>query len=53
MALKTNSPGERAAQLLDPFGRKIEYLRLSVTDKCNEFTGKREQVVRFMSMTGG
>lgn len=22
-------------QLVDPFGRKIEYLRLSVTDKCN------------------
>jgi len=22
-------------QLIDPFGRKIEYLRLSVTDKCN------------------
>ena len=35
MALKMNSPGETAVQLLDPFGRKIEYLRLSVTDKCN------------------
>ena len=23
------------SQLIDPFGRKIEYLRLSVTDKCN------------------
>ncbi len=22
-------------QLIDPFGRKVEYLRLSVTDKCN------------------
>jgi len=22
-------------QLVDPFGRKVEYLRLSVTDKCN------------------
>jgi len=35
MALKTNSPGEKATQLLDPFGRSIDYLRLSVTDKCN------------------
>jgi cyclic pyranopterin phosphate synthase len=35
MALKTNSHGETAAQLLDPFGRSIDYLRLSVTDKCN------------------
>ena len=35
MAPKTNSPGETVAQLLDPFGRSIDYLRLSVTDKCN------------------
>lgn len=24
-----------SAQLIDPFGRRIEYLRLSVTDRCN------------------
>lgn len=35
MALETNNPGEKAAQLLDPFGRSIDYVRLSVTDKCN------------------
>ncbi len=35
MAQKNNSHGETAAQLLDPFGRSIDYLRLSVTDKCN------------------
>lgn len=35
MALKTSSTGEAAAQLLDPFGRSIDYVRLSVTDKCN------------------
>jgi GTP 3',8-cyclase len=35
MALKTNSPVETAAQLLDPFARSIDYLRMSVTDKCN------------------
>jgi cyclic pyranopterin phosphate synthase len=35
MAQKKNSHGETAAQLLDPFGRSIDYLRLSVTDKCN------------------
>ncbi|HIQ40241.1 MAG TPA: GTP 3',8-cyclase MoaA, partial [Sulfurivirga caldicuralii] len=23
------------AELIDPFNRKIEYLRVSVTDKCN------------------
>ena len=28
----TNQPGPH---LIDPFGRRIEYLRLSVTDKCN------------------
>ena len=26
---------ENPVSLVDPFGRKIEYLRLSVTDKCN------------------
>lgn len=35
MAQKNNSHGGTAAQLLDPFGRSIDYLRLSVTDKCN------------------
>jgi cyclic pyranopterin phosphate synthase len=35
MAQKNNSHGETVAQLLDPFGRSIDYLRLSVTDKCN------------------
>jgi cyclic pyranopterin phosphate synthase len=35
MALKTNGTGKAATQLLDPFGRRIDYLRLSVTDKCN------------------
>ena len=35
MALKNNNAGETAAQLLDPFGRSIDYVRLSVADKCN------------------
>ena len=35
MAQKNNSHGEAAVQLLDPFGRSIDYVRLSVTDKCN------------------
>jgi hypothetical protein len=39
MVLKTNSPDETAAQLLDP--------------ERHEFNEKREQPVRFMSMTGG
>ncbi|TNF99009.1 MAG: GTP 3',8-cyclase MoaA [Gammaproteobacteria bacterium] len=26
---------ESSGQLIDPFGRQIEYVRLSVTDKCN------------------
>ena len=30
MALKTNSTGNTKAQLLDPFGRSIDYVRLSV-----------------------
>jgi len=28
-------PTDMNPQLIDPFGRKIDYLRLSVTDKCN------------------
>jgi cyclic pyranopterin phosphate synthase len=35
MVLKKNSAGEVATQLRDPFGRSIDYVRLSVTDKCN------------------
>jgi cyclic pyranopterin phosphate synthase len=35
MALKTNSIDGRATQLRDPFCRSIDYVRLSVTDKCN------------------
>ena len=35
MALKNNNSGKTAPQLLDPFGRHVEYVRLSVTDKCN------------------
>ena len=27
--------GSKADKLIDPFNRKIEYIRLSVTDKCN------------------
>ncbi|MCB1758494.1 MAG: GTP 3',8-cyclase MoaA [Gammaproteobacteria bacterium] len=27
--------GHNMSQLVDPFGRKVEYLRLSVTDKCD------------------
>ncbi len=30
-----NSTTSASPSLIDPFGRKIEYLRLSVTDKCN------------------
>lgn len=29
------SPGEAATPLVDGFGRAIEYLRLSITEKCN------------------
>jgi len=32
--ITTDTP-HRRNELVDPFGRKIEYLRLSVTDKCN------------------
>ncbi|UCB53773.1 MAG: GTP 3',8-cyclase MoaA [Thiotrichales bacterium] len=30
-----NSDSQTETQLVDPFNRKIEYVRLSVTDKCN------------------
>lgn len=30
-----NQGGARQAGLVDPFGRRIDYLRLSVTDRCN------------------
>ena len=33
--MKTTDPQQTRNELVDPFGRKIEYLRLSVTDKCN------------------
>ena len=33
--MKTPDTSHRRNELVDPFGRKIEYLRLSVTDKCN------------------
>lgn len=33
--MKTTNPPQIRKELVDPFGRKIEYLRLSVTDKCN------------------
>jgi len=33
--MKTTDPKKIKNELVDPFGRKIEYLRLSVTDKCN------------------
>ena len=29
------SSSDQASELIDPFGRKVEYVRLSVTDKCN------------------
>jgi len=35
MTLETDSRDNRATGLVDPFGRRVEYLRLSVTDKCN------------------
>lgn len=31
----TSSPQNNHQTLIDPFGRQIEYVRLSVTDKCN------------------
>ena len=30
-----NKTAHNDKQLVDPFGRKIDYVRLSVTDKCN------------------
>jgi cyclic pyranopterin phosphate synthase len=30
-----NSPGDLARPLIDPFGRAISYLRVSVTDRCD------------------
>lgn len=30
-----SKPSDHKAALIDPFARRIEYLRLSVTDKCN------------------
>ena len=30
-----NTSTQKTPALIDPFGRRIEYLRLSVTDKCN------------------
>jgi GTP 3',8-cyclase len=35
MTQETDTGGNREAGLVDPFGRRVEYLRLSVTDKCN------------------
>ncbi|HYQ70711.1 MAG TPA: GTP 3',8-cyclase MoaA [Gammaproteobacteria bacterium] len=35
MTLETDTQGSRETGLVDPFGRRVEYLRLSVTDKCN------------------
>jgi cyclic pyranopterin phosphate synthase len=35
MALKDETGSRADPQLLDPFGRSIDYVRLSVTDKCN------------------
>ncbi|MEN8173140.1 MAG: GTP 3',8-cyclase MoaA [Chloroflexota bacterium] len=31
----TNTDTQNSSELIDPFGRRIEYVRLSVTDKCN------------------
>jgi len=31
----TSTTSDNNAALIDPFGRRIEYLRLSLTDKCN------------------
>ena len=53
--------------LVDPFGRSVEYVRLSVTDRCDlrcfyclpegfrgfEAPAHWLDIVRFMSMTGG
>ena len=34
-ALATDQPIEGGERLVDPFGREIEYLRVSVTDRCD------------------
>ena len=45
---------ENKPALIDPFGRRIEYVRLSVTDRCNlRCTYCLPEAIRFMSMTGG
>lgn len=45
---------ENKPALIDPFNRRIEYVRLSVTDRCNlRCTYCLPKVIRFMSMTGG
>ncbi len=33
--MKTTTPPQINKELIDPYGRKIEYVRLSITDKCN------------------
>ena len=35
LTVKTESNEVKSKALIDPFGRHIDYLRLSVTDKCN------------------
>jgi len=35
MTRETDSRGNPEHGLIDPFGRRVEYVRLSVTDKCN------------------
>jgi len=35
MTRETDTGGDRETGLVDPFGRRVEYVRLSVTDKCN------------------
>ena len=35
MSMNVTDSRQRDQNLIDPFGRKIEYVRLSVTDKCN------------------
>jgi cyclic pyranopterin phosphate synthase len=45
---------ENKPALIDPFSRRIEYARFSVTDRCNlRCTYRLPKVIRFMSMTGG
>ena len=35
MLMQNSSTNRQGPHLIDPFGRRIEYVRLSVTDKCN------------------